>query len=443
MACTSLQVIVIGGGIGGLCLAQALKAADIGVAVYERNPANVWPAGYRIHINPVGSQSLRACLPPMLWDILIAVSGAPPAGLGFLTEQLAEMLVIGKSFMLNQGNITIGGHHPINRIALRHLLLSGLEQIVHFDTTFERYEQTPDGKVTAFFTDHTSATGDLLVGADGANSRVRQQFLPHARRVETGAVGVGGKLPLNNDTRAWLPRQLTGRMNLVMPSSRYTLFTAAFDASHRSAEALAKMRTAAESAELDFDLFLDTAQDYMLWAFIAQADAYPPDVQRMAGAALRAMVGGMTAGWHPLLRRAIAESDPASIALNPFKTSLPVQPWPSTNITLLGDAIHNMPPVGGLGGNMALRDASQLARRLLEVQQGRVDLISAIQAYEGELRAYGFAAVESALSHTRQAISSNRAARELGKAWFRLCRAVPPLMRLFEASWTAPMRIQP
>jgi 2-polyprenyl-6-methoxyphenol hydroxylase-like FAD-dependent oxidoreductase len=226
MARTSLQVIVIGGGIGGLCLAQALKAADIGVAVYERNPANVWPAGYRIHINPVGSQSLRACLPSMLWDILIAVSGAPPSGLGFLTEQLAEMLVIGKAFMLNQGNDTIGGHHPINRTALRHLLLSGLEQIVHFDTTFERYEQTPDGKVTAFFTDNTSATGDLLVGADGANSRVRQQFLPHARRVETGAVGVGGKLPLNNDTRAWLPRQLTGRMNLVMPSSRYTLFTA-------------------------------------------------------------------------------------------------------------------------------------------------------------------------------------------------------------------------
>src|SRR4030095_11282205 len=110
-----------------------------------------------------------------------------------------------------------------------------------------------------------------------------------------------------------------------------------------------------------------------------------------------------------------------SVSLTPLKTSLPIAPWQSTHITLLGDAIHNMPPVGGLGGNMALRDASQLAQALAAVQRGQTPLLPAIQAYEAEMREHGFAAVNAALGYTRQTISTNRLAREMGKTWFRMC----------------------
>ena len=63
-----------------------------------------------------------------------------------------------------------------------------------------RYEETPDGRVVAHFDDGSSAVGDILVGADGGNSNVRAQFLPHAERVETGIVGIAGKVPLNDET---------------------------------------------------------------------------------------------------------------------------------------------------------------------------------------------------------------------------------------------------
>lgn len=63
-------------------------------------------------------------------------------------------------------------------MTLRQVLLTGVEDAVHFDKVFSRFEQHPDGTVTAFFEDGTSATGDLLVAADGANSRVRRQYLP-------------------------------------------------------------------------------------------------------------------------------------------------------------------------------------------------------------------------------------------------------------------------
>lgn len=397
MSSSPFHVIVIGGGIGGLCLAQGLKAAGVSVAVYERNPSNTWLEGFRISINPVGSRALHECLPPVLWEAFVAAAGKPPAGLGFLNEQLEELVVIAEEFMSGGTGAPVDAHYPINRITLRHLLLAGMEDVVHFDKMFERYEQTPDGKVTAFFADGTSATGDVLVAADGANSRVRKQYLPQARRVETGAVAIGGKLSLTDQTRAWLPQQLAARMNLIMPPSRYTLFNAVFDHTHTSVEALNGIRERAKAAGLDPELLFDDTQDYLLWAFIAPASAYPTDVHSLDGHALQHFVKQMIEGWHPDLHRLIAESDPNSVSLHPFKISVPIEPWESTNVTLLGDAVHNMPPVGGLGGNMALRDASLLSRQLAAVQRGTLPLLPAIHAYEAEMIKHGFAAVRAAL----------------------------------------------
>ncbi len=440
MSSTPFHVIVIGGGIGGLCLAQGLKAAGVSVAVYERNSADVWLEGFRIHINPVGSQALHACLPSLLWEAFIAAAGRAPTGVGFLTEQMQELVVIGDGPMSRRTGNPIDAHYPVNRIALRHILLTGLEDVISFNKTFERYERTHDGKVTAYFSDGTSATGDVLVGADGANSRVRQQYLPQAPRVETGAGGIGGKVLLTEQTRAWLPRQLTTRMNLVMPPDGYCLFSAPFE--HARASDQDNIREKAKSAGLNPDLLVDTTQDYILWGLFAHMHDFPGDARHLDGQSLLRAAGRIAAKWHPDLRRLIAEAEPESVAFNSFKASTLAGPWESTNVTLLGDAIHNMPPVGGLGGNMALRDAYALARVLAEVQLGKVSLLPAIQAYEAEMRRYGFSAIRAALGYTRLTITRNRLKRLASRTWFRACNALPPLKRVFEDRWTEPMRSQ-
>uniref|UniRef100_UPI000584DA1E NAD(P)-binding protein n=1 Tax=Actinoalloteichus spitiensis TaxID=252394 RepID=UPI000584DA1E len=88
------HVLVIGGGIGGLCLAQGLRAAGVPVTVHERDthPAGRWE-GYRIHIDPAGARSLRACLPDRLWRAFLDLA-APGGEFGFLTERLTELLVV-------------------------------------------------------------------------------------------------------------------------------------------------------------------------------------------------------------------------------------------------------------------------------------------------------------------------------------------------------------
>ena len=74
---------------------------------------------------------------------------------------------------------------PVSRIALRRTLSKGLDNVVHYGKKLIAFEDAPEGVVTAHFEDGTCTSGDVLVGADGASSRLREQLLPYARRVET------------------------------------------------------------------------------------------------------------------------------------------------------------------------------------------------------------------------------------------------------------------
>ena len=149
-----VHLIIIGGGIGGLCLAQGLRKAGISVAVYERGPRRAdphWLQGYQIHINPSGSRALQDCLLPAVWDTLVANACIPNAGFQVLTEQMKEIAFVEPEIMDGRS------HVPIVRATLREVLLEGLEEVVNFGKEFTHYERTPNGKVIAFFKDGTIA----------------------------------------------------------------------------------------------------------------------------------------------------------------------------------------------------------------------------------------------------------------------------------------------
>ena len=95
-----MRVIIAGGGIGGLCLAQGLTKAGIEVAVYERDrsPGERLDR-YRLHISPAGSRALRACLPASAWKTFLAGASEAEGGFGFLTERLKTLVVVGDAVM--------------------------------------------------------------------------------------------------------------------------------------------------------------------------------------------------------------------------------------------------------------------------------------------------------------------------------------------------------
>jgi 2-polyprenyl-6-methoxyphenol hydroxylase-like FAD-dependent oxidoreductase len=417
------HVLVIGGGIGGLCLAHGLRRAGVSTAVYERTRTRAdWLQGYRIHISPKGAAALHACLPPAQWEAFAATTGKPSAGVAFLTEQLHDLLFLPRG--LNVGRqARVGGrhhyHHSVSRITLRDVLLSGLEDTIRLGKTFTHYEQARGGRVTAFFDDGTTATGDVLVGADGANSRVRGQYLPRAHRVDTGAVAIAGKLPLTGGTRVWLPERLSSCVNTIMPARDSSMFTAVWEGD--------KQRLAVNDPGLPPGLLFDNTQDYVFWAYIAKRGAYPAE-RDDDGTRLRDMAASMMDGWHPSLLRMVAESDPGTVAAAVIKSMAPVPAWPASRITLLGDAIHNMTPMGGIGANTALRDASLLAGKLAGVRQEA--LVSAIGQYEAAMREYGFAAVRQSLRNARQA-TCGPLLRAQFRAMLRAIDTFPPVKRRF------------
>lgn len=416
-----IDVLIAGGGIGGLALAQGLRKHKINVAVYERDRRRDDRVDrYRLAINPAGSRSLRACLPDRQWQAFTRTAGRPGGGFGFLGTDLRELVLVEDAIMYPDDPDPAERAYPVDRHTLRGILLDGLDEVVHYDKAFERYELGAGGRPTAHFADGTSATADVLVGADGINSRLRAQYLPAATRRETGTAGVGLKLPLDGTTRAWLPDRLAHGMNLVLTGAPYFLFTSVFER-HEPA-----------------------GDDYLLCAFVARQDLLPRHPERLDGGRLKAHIAGLITDWHPALRRLIDQCPADEVSAFPFQASERPAPWAPSRVTLLGDAVHGMPPAGGNGANTALRDAALLTRQLSLAAGGRLPLPEAIGEYETEMRAYGFQAVALAMKTLRQGLMSNPVNVFFSHGWFRLCSVTPALRRMtFGTSWariSAPRR---
>jgi 2-polyprenyl-6-methoxyphenol hydroxylase-like FAD-dependent oxidoreductase len=415
-----VRVIIAGGGIGGLCLAQGLTKAGIEVAVYERDRSRAERLDrYRLHISPAGSRALHACLPADAWKTFLAGAGEAEGGFGFLTERLKTLVVVDDAVMYPESADPAERGRPADRMFLREVLLSGLDGKVRSGRKLDSYALLPGGAVTARFTDGTTATGDVLVGADGAGSAVRRQYLPAAEPAPTGGLGVGWTVSVDGATGPRIPQRLRTGMNMIMAAVPFFLFTSVFRRPGRAGDAARPSQ-----------------EDYLLCALVARRDACPPGIESFDGPALRAAAAKMMAGWHPDLVRLAAEAEPRSFGAFPFLAAPPASRWASSTVTLLGDAIHCMPPAGGNGANMALRDASLLSRSLAAAARGDMPLLQAIGDYETEMRDYGFSAVRTALANERLGLSASHVAQAGMRAWFRLCRAVPAVKRAgFSNSW--------
>jgi hypothetical protein len=116
------------------------------------------------------------------------------------------------------GEVSLAHAAPVDRaslrfrMTLRQVLFTGMEDVVHFDKSFTKYQEHSDGTVTAHFADGTSVTGDVLVAADGANSAVRQQYLPHATVTDTrgSSRSAGGRLQMKKIDIATIERAYRG-----------------------------------------------------------------------------------------------------------------------------------------------------------------------------------------------------------------------------------------
>ncbi len=438
-----LKVLIIGAGTGGASLAHALLQAGIDVAVFERDRTRTsGREGYRVGISPNGSRALHECLPADLYDLFVATCAHPPRYFNMLTEGLAETLSFGGAD-LPLGDDPIESEKTVNRSTLRQVLYTGLEEVLHFDKKFTHYEQQPNGTVTAFFEDGSSATGDLLVGADGTGSRVRKQYLPQATFADSGMLSMGGKLPMSAEAKALLTPKILEGMSMIFAPKGYGLIlhVVKFNWDQHGAKPASKPHDAALLNRWPGRAY-EHPEDYIGWGFWAAQRYFPIDPLALEGADLIKLTLTMVEGWHPNLRKLIAMTDPTTVYPINIRTSVPLDPWSATNVTLLGDAIHTMTPGRGAGANTALRDAALLCRKLVAVRNGEVSLLQAIGDYENAMRDYGFAAViESRAQMDGNGVMNKPVIGDLllhtMRAGMKVANNVPPLKRRMAAAMFA------
>jgi 2-polyprenyl-6-methoxyphenol hydroxylase-like FAD-dependent oxidoreductase len=407
-----LQVLIIGAGTGGLCLAHGLVASGVNVRVFERDRTPVDRLqGYRLHISATGNRALQACLPRENFERFVRASAIVNTAVTFLDCRLNRLLQID---IPPVDRSAPESERPISRISLRKILLEGLEEVVAFGKTFVAYEPTSDGRVSVRFTDGSTAAGDIVVGADGASSRVRAQLLPQARRQDTGIVVVSGKFPLDATARRETPSAVFKGPTLIMGTKGCFLFASAVEYP--------------PDAPRTYD-----RDEYVMWGFSARRELLAPhlDVAELSGDQIKTLALTQMKEWHPKLRRLAERADPATMTSFEAKSAEPVRPWKTGAVTLLGDALHNMTPFRGMGANMALRDAAALREALVSIAQDRKERITALAAYEREMIEQGFAAVNASLAEMRRLHAQSPVSRLLSKLTYRTIDVAKPLQKLF------------
>jgi 2-polyprenyl-6-methoxyphenol hydroxylase-like FAD-dependent oxidoreductase len=410
-----LRVRIIGGGTGGLCLAQGLKQDNVEVEIFERDHAPTDRLqGYRLSISATGRHALKACLPERIFEKLIANCAKPSESVTFLDHRLKRLLVID---LPRRDRRDAESELPVSRIALRCILTEGLNGIIHYGKKCVGFEEKSESDIICRFDDGSSTTGDVLIGADGAGSHLRAQLLPYAQRVDTGITAISGKLGLNDDVRRATPQPILRGPTLILGPKGCFMFASTVDYEDDTA-----------SSEQRYD-----REEYVMWGFLAHSETLDLQMNPAAltGYAAKAAVIALMDDWHPALRRLVQTTDISTVSAFAIKTSVPIPPWATQKVTLLGDALHNMTPFRGIGANTALRDAAALRRALAAVARGQTDLIQALAAYERDMIGYGFAAVQRSLKDMDRFHAKGFLARTATKSIFRVVDQVALLKGAF------------
>lgn len=379
-----LSVAIVGGGLGGLCLAQGLHKCGRDVTVYEADPAlAARTQGYRLHLDARAGLALDGCLPVELFDLFLATCSEPSRRFSVLDHRLRVL----RQTPVASGRDPFAPHSlatSADRQTLREVLASGLEDRLVLGARLSTFEADGTG-VRLHLADGREADADVLVGADGVGSTVRRQRLPQAEAVDTGSRVVYGRTPLTDGTEPLLPPPLLEGFTAVV-GGRVGMATGLVRFRHRPDEAAARVPGAV----------LSPGEDYLMWAVAADGAGFgvPDDhLTALDAAGLHDLATSTIGTWHEDLRTLVALADVDRTFLVRVRTSTPTPAWAPSRVTLLGDAIHAMSPAGGSGANTALQDATRLCDALSAVPAGRGGLLDAIGRYEADLRDRGYAAM--------------------------------------------------
>jgi 2-polyprenyl-6-methoxyphenol hydroxylase-like FAD-dependent oxidoreductase len=318
------KTLVVGAGIGGLAAAIALRRAGIDVDVFER-AERIEEIGAGIALWANGIRALDSL---GVGQAIHAASVQYPMG-GLRTADGDVLTSVSASDLQRLFDVPIIIMHRADLVSA--LLDAYGAGRVHLASRCVAVHQNAAG-VTAEFDNGSRARGDLLVGADGLQSAVRDALHGARRPTYAGCTAWRGVVPFDT----------------------------------------AKV-TAGETWERGSVFGLVPIRDERVYWY---ATLKTPEGGRSADE--KGTLRQVFRGWHEPIESLIDATDPAAILRHDIYDRPVMKTWSAGRATLLGDAAHPMLPFLGQGACQALEDAVALANCL----QACTDVASALRAYE-------------------------------------------------------------
>ena len=348
------HVTIIGAGLGGLILARVLHVHGIAATIYEAEPsATARTQGGMLDIHDYNGQ------PALQAAGLIEEFG----GLILAGREALRILDRDGNVLLDEPDDGAGGRPEVQRGELRRILLDSLPAgTIRWGHKLRGVRALGDARHEVSFADGTTVVTSLLVGADGAWSRVRP-LLSAAAPVYSGLSYVETYL-FDVDTRHPASARAVGGGSL------FVLEPGKGIQAHRESGG--------------------TVHTYVA---LSKSPEWFADIDFTDAAAATARIVQEFAGWAPELTALITDGESAPV-LRPVHALPSEHRWDRVpGVTLIGDAAHLMVP-SGEGANLAMFDGAELGE--------------AIAAHPGD--------VEAALHEYEQAMFPRSAAAAIDAA---------------------------
>lgn len=324
-----MKVIVIGGGIGGLCAAIAMQQQGLEVQVYEAAP-ELKPVGAGVGLAANAIQGLQRL---GVADGVIA-RGKELEALTIFDEH--NQIITNQDTRLLSRKYGIS-NFVIHRADLHDVLAQALQPgTLHLNKRCQTIEQQGN-QVQITFTDGTQTIADLLIAADGINSIIRQQLLPASKPRYAGYTCWRGVIQnpgvtINHMISAemWAPQ---GRVGMApLPGNR------------------------------------------IYWYACINAPEQDERMRQMTPVQLAAHFEGV----HEPVQQVLAATKPYELIWGDIADLKPLKQFVFNRIVLLGDAAHATTPNMGQGACQAIEDAVVLGQCL----QQEPTIATALRNYE-------------------------------------------------------------
>ena len=325
------KVGIIGAGPAGLATAIALKKQGIEVHIYDKAKA-FRPIGAGLTLSPNGLRSLNAIDPDIVRQLRLKGSEirrfkvrTSKRGWSIITQKMT-----GKEYDLP--------FLAVRWFDLQEILRSKLQSDkLHLDRQLVSLEQNHQN-VSLYFKNEETTVVDLLIGADGIRSIVRQQLF-------------GVENPVYSGWMTW--RGVLKYQHRLLPSHQASVF----------------------ASKGKIFLLLDNGNGHISWSLemLSRSSDRSKNVQEVKKRVFKEL-----AKWHPVVQEVIKLTDADIIVERPVGKPLILDKWTNNRVALIGDAAHYMGPHLGQGTNTTFEDAWELCTYLLQKE----DSSEALKHYE-------------------------------------------------------------